>query len=153
MSTGFGPDPGETSKLKRDVAVARRRISDMTRRMLTSATLAAVAALLVAISASASCIASSPAELRARADVILDGKALEGPTATGIQRFRVIRYLKGRGPSIVRVQTGNVRRSDGSGSTTSVSIVVKRGERWRIFARGSARKVLQTSQCDGSRRR
>ena len=125
----------------------------MTGRMVTSLMLVAGALLLAATPASASCIASSAAELRARADVIFDGKAVEGPTATGIQRFRVTRYLKGRGPSIVRVQTGNVRRADGSGSITSVSIVVKRGERWRIFGRGSARKVLQTNQCDGSRRR
>lgn len=96
---------------------------------------------------------ASPAELKARADVIFDGRALEGPTATGVQRFRVGRYLKGSGPAIVRVQTGNVRRADGSGSTTSISILVRRGERWRIFARGSARKVLATNQCSGSRRR
>jgi hypothetical protein len=51
------------------------------------------------------------------------------------------------------VNTGNVRRSDGSGSVTSVSIVVRRGERWRIFAKGSAQKILGTTVCDGSRRR
>ena len=95
----------------------------------------------------------SAAEKRARADVIFDGVALEGPTATGVQRFRVTRYLKGRGPSIVRVATGTIRRADGSGSVTSVSVVAKRGQRWRIFARGSPRKVLRTSICDGSRRR
>ena len=52
---------------------------------------------------------------------------------------------KGRGPTIVRVQTGNRRFADESGSTTSVSIVVRKGERWRIFARGSARRILQTN--------
>ena len=111
------------------------------------------AALLLAATARASCVPVTAAEQRARADVIFDGLALEGPTATGIQRFRVIRYLKGRGPGIVRVNTGTIRRADGSGSTTSVSLVVKRGERWRIFARGSVRKILQTNLCDGSRRR
>jgi hypothetical protein len=95
----------------------------------------------------------SPAEQRARADVIFDGVALEGSTATGVQRFKVIRYLKGRGPRVVRVSTGNIRRADGSGSVTSVSVVAARGQRWRIFARGSPRKVLRTSVCDGSRRR
>ena len=92
------------------------------------------------------------AEQRARADVIFDGRALDGPTATGVQRFRVARYLKGQGPEIVRVDTGTIRRADGSGSTSSVSPLVKRGERWRIFARGSARKILRTTLCDGSRR-
>jgi hypothetical protein len=111
------------------------------------------ATFLLAASANASCIAATPAELRARADVIFDGKALEGPTATGVQRFRATRYLKGRGPEVVRVQTGNRRRADGSGSITSVSIIVKRDERWRIFAQGSPRRVLETNQCAGSRRR
>ena len=85
--------------------------------------------------------------------MIFDGVALDRPTATGVQRFKVTRYLKGRGPTIVRVQTGNRVFADGSGSITSVSIVVRKGERWRIFARGSVRKILQTSDCDGSRRR
>ena len=108
---------------------------------------------ILATAAEASCIPMSPAEQRARAHVIFDGLALEGPTATGVQRFRVIRYLKGRGPRLVRVSTGHIRRGDGSGSITSVSIDARRGQRWRIFARGSARRVLRTSVCDGSRRR
>ena len=95
---------------------------------------------------------STPAQQRARAAVIFDGLALEGPTATGIQRFRVSRYLKGRGPRIVRVNTGHIRRADGTGTITSVSLFVKRNDRWRIFARGSAQKVLQSNACDGSRK-
>jgi hypothetical protein len=114
---------------------------------------AITAAFLLAAAGRASCIAATAAEQRARADVIFDGVALEGPTATGIQRFRVTRFLKGRGPDIVRVQTGTIRRPDGSGSTTSISLFVKRGERWRIFGRGSARRTLRTNVCDGSRRR
>ena len=109
--------------------------------------------LIFASAAQASCIVTTAAEQRARAQVIFDGVALEGPTATGVQRFRVTRYRKGAGPRIVRVQTGTIRRADGTGSTTSVSLFVKRGERWRIFARGSASRVLKTTLCDGSRRR
>ena len=112
-----------------------------------------IATSALAGTARASCIKMTAAEQRAGADVIFDGVALEGPTATGVQRFRVTRYLKGRGPGVVRVQTGTTRRADGSGTTTSISLVVKRGQRWRIFARGSARKVLQTNQCAGSRPR
>jgi hypothetical protein len=112
-----------------------------------------IAVLASAATARASCILQTPAEHRARADVIFDGVALDGPTATGVQRFRVTRFLKSRGPAIVRVQTGNKVFADGSGSTTSVSIVVRKGQRWRIFARGSARRILQTNVCDGSRRR
>jgi hypothetical protein len=109
-------------------------------------------AAVAASSANASCVPTTAAEQRARADVIFDGVALEGPTARGVQRFRVTRYRKGRGPRVVRVNTGYVRRADGTGTITSVSIVVRRGQRWRIFGRGSARKVLQTNVCDGSRR-
>jgi hypothetical protein len=114
---------------------------------------AAVVGAIFAARVEASCILMSPAEQRARADVIFDGVALEGPTATGVQRFRVTRYLKGRGPKAVRVDTGRIRRADGSGSVTSVSVTAARGQHWRIFARGSAQKVLRTSVCDGSRRR
>ena len=114
---------------------------------------AVTTALLVgATTARASCIFQTPAELRARADVIFDGVALDRPTASGVQRFTVARYRKGRGPRIVRVQTGHRVFADGSGSTTSVSIVVRKGQRWRIFAQGSPRKILRTSVCDGSRR-
>jgi hypothetical protein len=94
----------------------------------------------------------TPVEQRARVKAIFDGVALEGPTATGVQRFRVRRYLKGGGPRILRVATGEVRHADGSETVTSVSIHVERGERWRIFARGSVRRVLRTSVCDGSKR-
>jgi hypothetical protein len=111
-----------------------------------------VATLALSATAYASCLAMTPAQQRARAQTIFDGRALEGPTATGIQRFRVTRYIKGRGPQIVRVNTGNIRRADGSGFMTSVSIIVKRGERWRIFARGIPPKVLRTNVCDGSRK-
>lgn len=123
-----------------------------TRFALTLIAVVTVAAIVTS-TAYASCIRMTASEQRARADFIFDGVALEGPTATGVQRFRVTRYLKSRGPGIVRVNTGTIRRADGSGSTTSVSLLVKRGERWRIFARGSTRRVLQTNLCDGSRKR
>ena len=115
--------------------------------------LAAVSlALALGADALASCLPVTPAQQRARADVIFNGVALSGPTSTGIQRFRVTRYVKGRGPAVVRVSTGNIRRADGTGTITSVSLDVRRGERWRIFAHGSASKVLKSSVCDGSRK-
>jgi hypothetical protein len=123
------------------------------RKLISVAVVAAVGGGIVAAAAQASCIPMSAAEQRARAHVIFDGVALEGPTPTGVQRFRVSRYLKGRGPMVVRVRTGYVRRADGTGSVTSVSVVAARGQRWRIFARGSPRKILRTTVCDGSRRR
>ena len=124
----------------------------MTGRIVLPLISLVTATLVVTAAARASCLLMTPAEQRARADVIFDGVALEGPTSTGVQRFRATRFRKGHGPGIVRVNTGTIRRPDRT-STTSVSLFVKRGERWRIFARGSARKVLQTNLCDGSRRR
>jgi hypothetical protein len=123
------------------------------RRCAITAGAAVIAALVGVATAQASCIFQTPAEQRARADVVFDGVALDRPNATGVQRFKVTRYLKNRGPTIVRVQTGHKVFPDGSGSTSSVSIVVRKGERWRIFAQGSPRKILRTSICDGSRRR
>jgi hypothetical protein len=120
-------------------------------RLATALTVGLTIALLLAAAAHGSCISLTEAQQRTRADVIFDGIALENPTATGVQRLRVTRFRKGRGPKVVRVQTGNVRRPDGSGTTTSVSLFVKRGERWRIFARGPAWRTFRTSLCDGSR--
>jgi hypothetical protein len=116
---------------------------------------ASVTALgVLASAAQASCLQMTAAQQRARADTIFEGVALQGPTATGIQRFRVTRYLKGQGHGqrFVWVSTGNIKRADGSGSITSVSIDVKRGERWRIFAQGKPPRVLKTTLCDGSRK-
>lgn len=114
---------------------------------------ASVAAFAIPTStAYASCLYMTPAQQRARANVIFDGVALEGPTSTGIQRFRVMRYLKASGPQIVRVNTGYKKGPNGATITLSVSLVVNRGERWRIYGRGSARKVVSTTVCDGSRK-
>ncbi len=111
-----------------------------------------LASLVLAASAGASCVPMTAAQQRARADLIFDGVALDGPTASGIERFRVTRYRKGTGPRIVRVRTGRKRYSDGSGVTTSVSIDAARGQRWRIYARHVRRDIYETNLCDGSRR-
>jgi hypothetical protein len=110
------------------------------------------AGLVLAASAAASCVPVTAAQQRARADIIFDGVALDGPTTTGIERFRVTRYRKGTGPKIVRVRTGRKLYPDGSGMTTSVSIDAAQGETWRIFARRLRRGVFETNVCDGSRR-
>lgn len=114
------------------------------------ATTAVFAALSGA--AVASCISATAQEQRTRASVIFDGVALENPTGTGVQRFRITRYIKGRGPHVVRVSTGFIKHADGSGTLTSVSLIVRRGERWRIYGRGSATSILRTSVCAGSRK-
>jgi hypothetical protein len=110
--------------------------------------------LVLAASAAASCIPMTAAQQRARADVIFDGVALDGITATGIERFRVTRYRKGTGPRIVRVRTGRKLFPNGTGTITSVSINAARGQTWRIFARrvGAKPLLFETNVCDGSRR-
>jgi hypothetical protein len=120
---------------------------------LRIAAAAASVAALSAPAAFASCIPMTPAQQRAASSVVFDGTALDGPTATGIQRFRVTRYLKGAGPTVVSVETGFKKGPNGVASDTSVSIHVARGQKWRIFGRGSARRVLSTNVCLGSRRR
>lgn len=123
----------------------------MIRRLVL--TLVVVASLSVsAAPASASCVAMTVAQQRARADLIFDGIALDGPTYTGIERFRVLRYLKGSGPRIVRISTGRRRHVDGRGVVTSVSINAGKGETGRIYARSFKPGILQTNVCDGSRR-
>ena len=112
----------------------------------------ATALLLAAPAARASCIRMRASDQRAQAKVIFDGTALQGPTATGIQRFRVTTYRKGSGPGIVRVSTGVVRHEDGAAAITSVSIFVKKGERWRIFGSTAPPHVVRTNVCLGSRR-
>jgi hypothetical protein len=113
---------------------------------------AAVSSLVLVASAAASCVPMTAAQQRARADVIFDGIALDGPTLSGLERFRVIRYRKGTGPRIVRLRTGRKRYPDGGGVVTSVSIDARRGEMWRIFARRLRHGVFETTVCDGSRR-
>lgn len=110
------------------------------------------ASLVLAPAAAASCVPITAAQQRARAHIIFNGVALDGPTATGIERFRVIRYLKGKGPKIVRISTGRKRYPGGGGVTTSVSIDARRGQTWRIYARRLRPGIFQTTVCDGSRR-
>ncbi len=110
------------------------------------------AAFLAVSPASASCVRMSAAEQRARADVVFVGVALDGATASGIERFRVSRYLKGTGSPIVRVRTGRRRYPSGGGVVTSVSIDAGRGETWRIYARKIRPGLFETNVCDGSRR-
>jgi hypothetical protein len=101
--------------------------------------------------ATASCIAQTPQQQLQSAEVVFVGVALDGPTETGVQRFRAERYVKGSGPEVVSVATGVIARSDGTGSVTSVSVQAAAGERWRIYGtKGTSGATLETSVCAGS---
>jgi hypothetical protein len=117
---------------------------------LTALSAAAVLLVLAATDAHASCAAVSASDRWKLAAVIADARALEGPTATGVQRFRVLRYLRGGGPVVIRVATGVTYNPDGSWAGSGEGLLVHRGERWRIFASDSSRGILRTSACDGS---
>src|SRR5262245_39587525 len=83
-------------------------------RHLTALGAAAALLGLAAADARAACVAMSGSDLWRLAPVIVDARALEGPTPTGVQRFRVVRYLKGSGPAVIRVATGVAHNPDGS---------------------------------------
>jgi len=122
----------------------------MAMRHLTALSAAAALLVLAAADAHASCALVSASDRWKLAAVIVDARAVEGPTATGVQRFRVLRYLKGGGPAVIRVATGVAHNPDGSWVGFGEGLFVHRGERWRIFARGSSGGILRTSVCDGS---
>lgn len=125
----------------------------MVARIVSLPILVVSAALVGAAPAAASCLPSTPKEQAERAEVSFDGVALEGPTASGRQRFEVRRYLKRGGPDVVQVATGVTRRADGSGgSFTSVSLDVARGDAWRINGDRISDGVVSSSSCAGSRR-
>jgi hypothetical protein len=121
-------------------------------RFWTVAVIAAFFAGLVwPVAASASCIPQTPEQQLRNADVVFIGVALEGPTESGVQRFRVDRYVKGSGADVVAVATGVIARADGTGSTTSVSVEAAADERWRIYATQRVDGVaIETSVCAGS---
>ncbi len=89
---------------------------------------------------------------RLAAPVIVVGTFASGPTVDGgvligPATFNVRRYVKGRGPDVVRVTT----RELGGGSGNSEGIAPKAGEQWRIYAQRHD-GVLHTSVCDQSHR-
>ena len=131
--------------------------------MALAVALATMLSLAAAAPASAACridADTTPREAErlsfARSDIVLEGVALGGPNDSGAllspARFRVIRYLKGSGPKIVKVQTATVRQGPDLFEKTSERIDPRPGERWRIYAEGSPRRLLRTSICDYSKR-
>jgi hypothetical protein len=109
-----------------------------------------IAAGVAAPTASACCIWTPEADRIAQADVIFEGVALEGATETGIQRFRVTRYLKSTGPETVTVNTGYVLFSGTTWAYASSSVAIRpeAGSEWRIFGyRSSTDAMWTTSSC------
>lgn len=105
-----------------------------------------------------SCAALSNAQQTKAASVVFDGTMLSGQTVrvgstsvlTSPARIRVYRYLKGHGPTIVKIQTAVTRR--GTGITVGEDgVQAAPGEHWQIYAAGRSQPLV-TSICSGSHR-
>jgi hypothetical protein len=106
----------------------------------------------------ASCAALTPAARFAAARLVFVGRMLPGPTARlgrrrvlgSPARLRVTRYLKGRGPRTVAVETA-VRLDRGGITGTEDGIESEAGQRWKIYTT-SRQQPFATSICAGSGR-
>jgi hypothetical protein len=107
---------------------------------------------------SASCAGLSRAQEIKHARVVIKGIMLWGPTVwsgssrvlVSPARVHVLRYLKGNGPSVVRIQTGASRRGTAV-AVTEDGIQPKPGERWILYSSGRS-QPFTTSLCGGSHR-
>ena len=109
-----------------------------------------------ASSQSSACAVQTGRQLSTRARLIFDGAALRGPTYRGElltpARFRVLRYRKGHGARVVRVQTGIRKLPHGVYAMVGEGIDPHAGEHWRIYGRLGRNGVVQTGFCSGSAR-
>lgn len=107
--------------------------------------------------ASASCAATGKAHYLAAAQLAFTGVMLQGPTVSAAgrvtlaspARFRVVRYLKGAGPTVVTVKTAFARGSH-TVIANSEGITPAAGQHWIIYSvtRGMP---FDTSICAGSK--
>jgi len=108
-------------------------------------------------SSAASCAGQSAAQDRAHAHLIFDATTLPGPsdprsrTLLSPAHFTVSRYLKGHGPTVVRVQTA-VTPGPRSGEYSYVedNLQPRAGQRWLIYGQRTRRGVITASICSGS---
>jgi hypothetical protein len=113
---------------------------------------------IVSGGSSASCAGLTRAQEMTHANVVIEGIMLSGPTVptgssrvlTSPARVHVLRYLKGDGPSVVKIQTGfSPQGSDVA--VTEDGIQPRPGERWIIYS-SSRSQPFTTSLCGGSHR-
>ena len=112
-------------------------------RLLLPMVVAAAALAVAAPSTSASCAFLSSARQEARADVIVEGTIRE--VREGTARLAVERRIKGDAPAELEITGGG-----GPGVTTSVDVLPRAGERWRILGRHAGPATVSTSICEGS---
>lgn len=100
--------------------------------------------------ARAMCLPATDAERLAAADAVFEGLVVRGPDSPA--RLKVLRYIKGKGPKELSVETGSTRNRDGTTTSTSVGIRPLPGETWLIYGLGTRKGAVITSSCAGSRR-
>jgi hypothetical protein len=112
----------------------------------------------VVTGSAASCAGLTAAQQLRNAKLVMVGRMLRGRTVPDGERqvlasparMRVLRYVKGHGPRVVRVVTA-VTPKDGGVVMAEDGIEPRAGELWRIYT-DSARLPYDTSICGGSRR-
>ncbi len=107
------------------------------------------------MASAASCVGWTPAQAFKAARVVLVGVMLPGRSEQAGElispaKVRVIRFLKGHGPSTVGVQTA-IQRSGNGYLENADGIDPHAGQRWKIYS-DSEQQPYSTSVCDGSRR-
>ena len=112
-------------------------------RALLPIVVAAAALAVAAPSASASCAFLSSADQEARADTVVEGTILEA--GDGTARLAVERRIKGEAPAELRITGGGA-----PGVSSSVDILPRAGERWRILGQDAGPATVWTSICEGS---
>lgn len=120
------------------------------RACLRAAVAALVLVTLIPGVARAMCLPATDAERFAAADIVFEGlvvRALYSPA-----RLKVLRYIKGSGPSELSVETGSTRNRDGTITSSSIGIRPHAGETWLIYGLGTLKGAVITSSCAGSRR-
>ena len=100
--------------------------------------------------ARAMCLPATDAERLAAADAVFEGLVVRGPDSPA--RLKVLRYIKGKGPKELSVETGSTRNRNGTMTSTSVGIRPLPGETWLIYGLGTRKGAVITSSCAGSRR-
>lgn len=117
----------------------------MTRRVLSTIAVAALAVMFLAAPAYAACRPITEADALARADVVFEGVAQPGllrddGTLAKPARFSVLQYLKGSGAQVVSV-------NDAAGVDP---MHLLSGEYWVIYGKLAPDGVVSTSPCFGS---
>ena len=119
-------------------------------KTLRTAVAALVLVTLIPGVARAMCLPATDAERFAAADIVFEGLVVRGLYSPA--RLKVLRYIKGSGPSELSVKTGSKRNRDGTITSSSIGIRPHPGETWLIYGLGTLKGAVITSSCAGSRR-